>query len=45
MTKLNLIAEPGKQEIVSPERLVYTFEFEGMQGHVLLESDTFSDRN
>jgi uncharacterized protein YndB with AHSA1/START domain len=29
--------------IVSPERLVYTFEFEGMPGHVLLETVTFEE--
>jgi uncharacterized protein YndB with AHSA1/START domain len=27
-------------EAVSPERLVYTFEFEGMPGHILLETVT-----
>ncbi len=32
-------------EITSPERLVYTFEFEGTPGHVLLETVTFEDRN
>ncbi len=32
-------------EITSPERLVYTFEFEGVPGHVLLETVTFEDRN
>lgn len=30
-------------EIVPPERLVYTFEFEGMPGHVLLETVTFEE--
>jgi uncharacterized protein YndB with AHSA1/START domain len=29
--------------IVSPERLVYTFEFEGMPGHVLLATVTFEE--
>jgi uncharacterized protein YndB with AHSA1/START domain len=28
-------------DIAAPERLVYTFEFEGMPGHVLLETITF----
>lgn len=28
-------------ESLAPERLVYTFEFEGMPGHVLLETITF----
>ncbi len=30
-------------EVTSPERLVYTFEFEGMPGHVLLGIVTFED--
>jgi uncharacterized protein YndB with AHSA1/START domain len=30
-------------EITSPERLVYTFEFEGMPGHVLLETVTLEE--
>ncbi len=30
-------------EVKSPERLVYTFEFEGMPGHVSLETVTFED--
>jgi uncharacterized protein YndB with AHSA1/START domain len=30
-------------EITSPERLVYTFEYEGMPGHVLLETVTFEE--
>jgi uncharacterized protein YndB with AHSA1/START domain len=30
-------------EAVAPERLVYTFEFEGMPGHVLLETITFEE--
>lgn len=32
-------------DVVSPERLVFTFEFEGMPGHVLLETVTFEERN
>lgn len=28
-------------QVTPPERLVYTFEFEGMPGHVLLETITF----
>ena len=31
------------REIVSPEREVHTFEFEGMPGHVLLETSTFEE--
>jgi uncharacterized protein YndB with AHSA1/START domain len=31
------------REIVPPERLVYTFEFEGAPGHVALETLTFED--
>lgn len=30
-------------EVTSPERMVYTFEFEGMPGHVLLETVTFEE--
>jgi uncharacterized protein YndB with AHSA1/START domain len=30
-------------DIVTPERIVQTFEFEGMPGHVLLETSTFED--
>jgi uncharacterized protein YndB with AHSA1/START domain len=30
-------------EVTEPERLIYTFEYEGMPGHVLLEMDTFDD--
>jgi uncharacterized protein YndB with AHSA1/START domain len=30
--------------ILPPERLVFTFEFEGMPGHVLLETLTFEDQ-
>jgi uncharacterized protein YndB with AHSA1/START domain len=33
------------REIQAPERLVYTFEFEGMMGHVLLETATFEARD
>lgn len=32
-------------EIVPPDRLVYTFEFEGMPGHVLLETVTFEEHD
>ena len=32
-------------DVVSPERVVFTFEFEGMPGHVLLETVTFEERN
>jgi len=32
------------KEIVPPERLAYTFEFEGMPGHVLLETVTFEEQ-
>ncbi len=32
-------------EVAPPERLVYTFEFEGMPGHVQLETVTFEDIN
>ncbi|MGQ0798088.1 MAG: SRPBCC family protein [Methanobacteriota archaeon] len=31
------------REIVAPERLVYTFEWEGMPGHVLIETITFEE--
>lgn len=31
------------REIVPPERLVYTFEFEGMPGHIVLETITFEE--
>ena len=31
-------------ELASPERLIYTFEFEGMPGHVLLETIELEDR-
>lgn len=33
------------REIVPPERLVYTFEFEGMRGHVMLETVTFEEHD
>lgn len=32
-------------EIQAPERIVYTFEFEGMPGHVLLETLTFEEQD
>ena len=32
-------------DIVSPERLIYTFEFEGMPGHVLLETVVFEEQD
>lgn len=32
------------KEVVPPERLVFTFEFEGMPGHVIQETATFEDR-
>ena len=32
-------------DVAPPERLVQTFEFEGMPGHVLLETVTFEERN
>jgi len=32
-------------EVLAPERLIYTFEFEGMPGHVLLETITFEERD
>ncbi len=31
--------------VMPPERLVYTFEFEGMPGHVMLETVTFEEQN
>jgi uncharacterized protein YndB with AHSA1/START domain len=31
------------QEVAAPERLVYTFEFEGMPGHVTLETVMLED--
>lgn len=33
------------REIEAPERLVYTFEFEGMPGHVSLEMVTLEEHN
>lgn len=30
-------------EVIAPERIVQTFEYEGMPGHVLLETATFED--
>jgi uncharacterized protein YndB with AHSA1/START domain len=32
-------------EVASPERLVYTFEFEGMPGHVVLETVTLEEHD
>jgi uncharacterized protein YndB with AHSA1/START domain len=32
------------REVVPPERLSYTFEFEGMPGHILLETIVFEDK-
>jgi uncharacterized protein YndB with AHSA1/START domain len=32
-------------QIASPERLVFTFEFEGLPGHVLLETVTFDEHD
>ena len=32
------------REIVPPEKLSYTFEFEGMPGHVLIETLTFEEQ-
>jgi uncharacterized protein YndB with AHSA1/START domain len=32
------------REVVPPERLVYTFEFEGMPGHILVETVTFEEQ-
>ena len=31
------------REVTPPERLVYSFEWEGMPGHVLIETVTFED--
>ncbi len=31
------------REVTPPERLVYTFEWEGMPGHVLIDTATFED--
>jgi len=33
------------REVVSPQRLVYTFEFEGMPGHIAVETVTFEERD
>ena len=30
-------------DVVAPERIVQTFEFEGMAGHVIMETSTFED--
>ena len=30
-------------EVAAPERLAYTFEFEGLPGHVMLETATFEE--
>lgn len=32
-------------QVSAPERLVYTFEWEGMPGHILLETQTFEERD
>ncbi|MAS38232.1 MAG: ATPase [Anaerolineaceae bacterium] len=32
-------------QVTPPERLVYTFEFEGMPGHILLETIDFVEEN
>ena len=32
-------------DLEAPERIVYTFEFEGMPGHVLLETLVFEDQD
>jgi uncharacterized protein YndB with AHSA1/START domain len=32
-------------EVTSPERIVWTFEFEGMPGHVLLETISFEEQD
>lgn len=31
------------REVVTPERLVNTFEFEGMPGHIIVDAATFED--
>jgi uncharacterized protein YndB with AHSA1/START domain len=31
--------------VTAPERMVFTFEFEGMPGHVLMETVTFEDHD
>ena len=33
------------REVAPPERLVYTFEFEGMPGHILVETITFEEHD
>jgi uncharacterized protein YndB with AHSA1/START domain len=33
------------REVVPPERLVSTFEFEGMPGHVVVDTVTFTEEN
>lgn len=33
------------KEVAPPERLVWTFEFEGMPGHILLETATFDEQD
>ncbi|MBW3634569.1 MAG: SRPBCC family protein [Chloroflexi bacterium] len=33
------------REVVPPERLVYTFEFEGMPGRILVETVTFDEHD
>jgi uncharacterized protein YndB with AHSA1/START domain len=33
------------QEVVPPERIVCTFEFEGMPGHVSVDTATFEERD
>ncbi len=41
----NVYAFNGEyREIAPPERLSYTFEFEGLPGHVLLETVTFEEQ-
>jgi uncharacterized protein YndB with AHSA1/START domain len=32
-------------DVIAPERMVYTFEFEGMPGHVSLETVTLQDQD
>src|SRR3981081_1141860 len=33
------------REIVAPERIVQTFEFEGMPGHIMVETLTFEEQD
>ena len=33
------------REVVPPERLVFTFEFEGLPGHILQQTITFDERD